>query len=60
MTTEEAACYVRFSRTTFDQMVNEGRVKFSRPAGPVGTKRFLKVHLDEFMRAAVTTADAVA
>jgi len=58
MTTDEAAKYIRLGRGTFDAVVKEGRIKFSRPNGPTGIRRFLRVHLDEFMRSTVTTESA--
>lgn len=58
MTTDEAAVYIRIGRATFDALVKEGRIKFSRPNGPTGMRRFLRIHLDEFMRSTVTTETA--
>jgi len=55
MTTDEAALYLRMGRPMFDALVKAGRIKFSRPNGPTGMRRFLRVHLDEFMRSTVTT-----
>ena len=55
LTTDEAALYLRIGWPMFDGLVKAGRIKFSRPNGPTGIKRYLRVHLDEFIRSTVTT-----
>lgn len=53
LTADEAAIYIRVSRTTFDGLV-KGGLRFSRPAGP-GLRRFMRSHLDELMWDHVTS-----
>jgi len=45
LTTDEAALYCRVGVSTFERMVRDLPIKFVRPAGPKGDRRFYRSHL---------------
>lgn len=49
MTAEEGAEYLRYSRTTFDDLVRAGKIPYHRPNN--GDRRFVRTELLEFVKA---------
>jgi len=58
LTTDEAALYCRVGVSTFERMVRDLPIKFVRPAGPKGDRRFYRSHLDSALLARVENSPA--
>lgn len=58
LTTDEAALYCRVGVSTFERMVRDLPIKFVRPAGPKGDRRFYRSHLDAALLARVENSPA--
>ena len=58
LTADEAAIYCRVSARTFERMVKDLPIPFSRPAGPRGDRRFFRSHIDAALLSRVENSAA--